>query len=312
MSPARRFKLHPVLWCLLIFIVTHVLIIVVAARIDPFLEEEDIYVPGQPGEEVVWWPGEVTLPSGETIDVPPQSSLGPILIYFLAVVAVVGITLALIPLRMLKTVIRVMFAFLFGWGAFILAALYLPLWPSIAIAALFGAVWFLIPLVWLHDLALVIALTSLGAIFGYFISPWTAMALILALAVYDFLAVRFGFMVWMANRMSQLEALPALIVPRRSNEWGINLRKQSGGSLITEQPVEREYSVLGGGDIAFPGLLTASVYFSQGLAPADIIAACGLAGLVGAYVIQATFLKGRPMPALPPIAAATLVGLLLI
>ena len=204
-----------------------------------------------------------------------------------------------------------MFAFLFGWGAFVLAGLYLPLWPTITIAVVFGMLWFLAPLVWLHNLALVVSLASLGAIFGYFISPWTAMALILALAVYDFLAVRFGFMVWMADRMSKLEALPALIVPRQSGEWGLNLRKQSGG-IVAEQPAEREYSVLGGGDIAFPGLLTSAVYFSQGLMPAVAMAAFGLLGLLGAYVIQATILKGRPMPALPPIAAATLIGLLLI
>jgi hypothetical protein len=34
--------------------------------------------------------------------------------------------------------------------------------------------------------------------------------------------------------------------------------------------------------------------------------------LVSVYAIQARFLKGKPMPALPPIAAFTLVGLLII
>ena len=70
--------------------------------------------------------------------------------------------------------------------------------------------------------------------------------------------------------------------------------------------------ILGGGEIAFPCLLTASVYFVQGLKPAAIIAVFGLLGLVSVYVIQARFLKGKPMPALPPIAAFTFVGLLII
>ena len=64
--------------------------------------------------------------------------------------------------------------------------------------------------------------------------------------------------------------------------------------------------------IAFPCLLTASVYFAQGLAPGAIIAAFGLLGLVSAYTIQAILLKGKPIPALPPIAAFTLVGLLIV
>jgi presenilin-like A22 family membrane protease len=175
----------------------------------------------------------------------------------------------------------------------------------------FGTFWFLIPLVWLHNLVLILAVSSLGAIFGRFITPWTAMAIILALALYDFLAVRFKFMLWMADRLSQINALPALIIPKNYSEWNLNLKKH-GEKIIEVNPADREYSILGGGDIAFPCLLTASVYFAQGLKPAAIIAALGLLGLVSVYAIQAIFLKGKPMPALPPIAAFTLVGLLII
>ena len=66
------------------------------------------------------------------------------------------------------------------------------------------------------------------------------------------------------------------------------------------------------GDIAFPCILTASVYFAQGMTPAVVMAVFGLLGLASAYAIQAIFLKGKPIPALPPIAVFTLVGLLII
>jgi presenilin-like A22 family membrane protease len=137
------------------------------------------------------------------------------------------------------------------------------------------------------------------------------MGIILALAVYDFLAVRFKLMLWMADRLSEVNALPALIIPQNYSEWNSNLRKH-GEKVVEVNPAEREYSILGGGDIAFPCLLTASVYFAQGLKPAAIMAVLGLAGLVSVYAIQAIFLKGKPMPALPPIAAFTLAGLLII
>jgi len=310
MSTKRPVKLNTVYLGLLLFVVAQMLILLVAPRIDPFLEENDIDIPTQPSAPISWWPGEVTLPDGEVIEVPAHSALGPILIYILAAAAVLGLTLSKIPLKALKVLLRLLFALLFSWGAFIATVFYVPLPVAVAIAVVFGTFWFLIPLVWLHNLVLILAVSSLGAVFGRFITPWTAMAIILALAIYDFLAVRFKFMLWMADRLSQINALPALIIPKNYSEWNSNLKKRE--KIIEVNPAVREYSILGGGDIAFPCLLTASVYFARGLAPAAIIAALGLVGLVSVYAIQARFLKGKPVPALPPIAAFTLVGLLII
>jgi len=310
MSTKSPVKLNTVYWGLLLFVVAQILILLVAPRIDPFLEENDIDIPTQPSEPISWWPGEVTLPDGEIIEVPAHSALGPILIYILAAAAVLGITLSKIPLTALKVLLRLLFALLFSWGAFIATVFYVPLPIAVAIALVFGIFWFLIPLVWLHNLVLILAVSSLGAVFGRFITPWTAMAIILALAIYDFIAVRFRFMLWMADRLSQINALPALIIPKNYSEWNLNLKERE--KVVELNPAAREYSILGGGDIAFPCLLTASVYFAQGLKPAVIIAVFGLLGLVSVYAIQARFLKGKPMPALPPIAAFTLVGLLII
>jgi presenilin-like A22 family membrane protease len=311
MSTKRPSKLNTVYLGLLLFVVAQMLILLVAPRIDPFLDENDIDIPTQPPAPIAWWPGEVTLPSGEVIDVPANSALGPILIYIFVAVVVLGITLYKVPLRALKVLLRLLFTLLFSWGAFIATVFYVPLPVAVAMAVAFGTVWFLIPLIWLHNLVLILAVSSLGAVFGRFITPWTAMAIILALAIYDFLAVRFKFMLWMADRLSQVNALPALIIPKDYSEWNLNLKKH-GEKMIELNPAGREYSILGGGDIAFPCLLTASVYFAHGLKPAAIIAVLGLLGLVSVYAIQAIFLKGKPMPALPPIAAFTVIGLLII
>jgi presenilin-like A22 family membrane protease len=310
MRAKRPLRLNTVYLGLVLFVIAQMLILLVAPRIDPFLEDNNIEIPTQPSAPISWWPGEVTLPDGEVIDVPVHSALGPIVIYILAAAAVLGVTLYKIPLKALKVLLRILFALLFSWGAFIATVFYVPLPAAVSIAVAFGTFWFLIPLVWLHNLVLILAASSIGAVFGRFITPWTAMAIILVLAVYDFLAVRFRFMLWMADRLSQINALPALIIPKKHSEWNFNLKKRE--KIIEVNPVEREYSILGGGDIAFPCLLTASVYFAQGLRPAAIIAVLGLLGLVSVYAIQAIFLKGKPMPALPPIAAFTLVGLLII
>jgi presenilin-like A22 family membrane protease len=298
MSAKRAGKLNTVYWGLLLFVLAQMLILLIAPRIDPFLEP------------ISWWPGEVTLPDGEVIEVPVHSALGPIVIYVLVAAAVLGITLSLIPLTALKVVLRLVFALLFSWGAFIATVFYLPLPLAIAIGIGAGTLWFMIPLVWLHNVVLILAVSSLGAVFGRFVTPWTAMAIIGALAIYDFLAVRFRFMIWMADRLSQINALPALIIPRDRSAWNFNLSKRD--KVVEMDPTHREYSILGGGDIAFPCLLTASVYFARGFAPAAIVAVLGLVGLVSVYAIQAAILKGKPIPALPPIAAFALVGLLIV
>ena len=158
---------------------------------------------------------------------------------------------------------------------------WLPLGMTIAIAAAIALTWFLMPRVWLHDLVMVIALVSLAAVFGHMISPWTVMILLLILAVYDFLAVRFGYMIWLTNKLSELNVLPAFFIPRLTAEWNSNLRQSS--FAVEEDPQDRKYSILGGGDIGFPLLLISSVYFAGGLGPSVIIAAFALSGLTAAY-----------------------------
>lgn len=307
-------QINPIVWGLLLFVVAQVLTLLLVQRIDPFLEQHDIYVPSQPPQDVTIWPGETTLPSGEVIQTQAYSSLGPILIYFAVVVAILGVVFAMIPVRMLKTVLRAVFALVFGWGVFIMSVFFLPFQFAIGIALTVSLIWFFIPRVWFHDAAMILSFVSLGAVFGRFITPWTGMIIIGALAVYDYLAVRSGFMVWMADKMTQTSALPALVIPRYSGEWGDSLKERGIQTIVQTEPEDRKYSIIGGGDISFPCLLTASVYFSQaqGVGPGIVMAIAGTAGLGGAYLIQKFIVKGKPVPALPPIAVCTLIGLLII
>ncbi len=138
------------------------------------------------------------------------------------------------------------------------------------------------------------------------------MILIAVLAIYDFLSVRFGFMIWMAKKLTESSTLPAFIIPQRLSDFNASLKQPAFTGLTDEASFERRFSILGGGDIGFPLLLTASTYFGYGFTYALIIAGVSLVGLLGAYGIQALLLKGKPMPALPPIALLGLVALLII
>ena len=227
-------------------------------------------------------------------------------------VIVLGIVLFLIPMSALRNVLRMIFAFLFAWGIFIALVFWIPVTIAVIVSVAVGLAWFLVPRVWLHNTAMILAMVSVGAVFGRLISPWTAMILLLVLAVYDIFAVRFGYMVWLAKKLSEFNTLPAFFIPRFMSEWKASLKENVVARLVQENPSEREFSILGGGDIAFPLLLVSSVFFAYGLTNAILVAGLSFVGLLGAYWIQAVFLKGKPMPALPPIAVLSLIGILIV
>ncbi len=308
-------RFNPAYWGILFFIAAQILTFCIVSRMDGFLQTNNIYIPPQSSPETVsFWPQPppATPTPGAEAPAPFWTSLGPILIYFFAVVIVLGIILFLIPMSALRNVLRIIFAFLFAWGIFIALVFWIHFTIAVIIAVAVGLIWLFVPRVWLHNLAMILAMVSLGAVFGRMISPWTAMILLLVIAVYDFFAVRFGYMLWLTKKMSESISLPAFFIPRYMSEWNASLKENGVTRLIEEKPSERDFSILGGGDIAFPLLLVSSVYFAYGFNNAILVAGFSLVGLIGAYWIQAVFIKGKPMPALPPIAILSLIGILII
>jgi presenilin-like A22 family membrane protease len=243
----------------------------------------------------------------------PDVSLWPILVYFFAVVVVVAIILFIIPLDKLRWFFRILFAAMFAWGVFIISYLFLPDYFYVAciLAGICGLLWLFWTKVWLHDFLLLVTLAAVGVVFGFMFSPWTFMIFMLIIAVYDVLAVRFGFMVWMADKLSGTASLPAFVFPKKVSDIKLPLNQVQVSELKKEAPDKREHTILGGGDIGFPLMLSNSVYFAHGMNAAILTGAFGIVGLVGAFVIQKFWLKGKPMPALPPIAIMSLVGFLI-
>jgi presenilin-like A22 family membrane protease len=278
-------KLSPFLWSGLTIVLGLALTLAVASRQKEYVEVSEI--------------------------TPPTVSAGPGIAYFFGVVAVMALVLFIIPLSKLKLVFRLLFALMFAWGVFIMTFLTLPYPAAYPLAVIAGIAWLFWARVWLHNLVLLIALASAGSVFGSLFSPWAFLVIMLVIAVYDFLAVRFGFMVWMVDRLSQTVTLPAFIYPRKIRDWALSLKTVRVDELVEKPASEREYSLLGGGDIGFPLMLASSVYFGHGLNDAAVVGAFTLVGLMSAFLIQLVWLKGRPMPALPPIAFFSLVGLLI-
>ncbi len=318
MNIRKLLKIRPAHWAVLFFVLAQSVALFIASRMDPYLEEKDIYIPPQGNPEIIpvlpSAPVTTTVASGEVIitETPFWSALLPQILYFFAVIIVVGLILYFIPMWALKKVFRVVFAVLFAWGVFITLVFWTPLAVSLAVAAVVGLLWLITPRIWLHNLMMLLAMASLGAVFGRWIIPWQAMILLGVIAIYDFFAVRFGYMLWLANSMSKINTLPAFFIPRFASEWKDSLEAQSVTEMARKKPDDRDFSILGGGDIGFPVLLASSVYFAYGLNSALLVAAFALAGIVVAYLIQALILKGKPMPALPPIAALSIIALFIV
>jgi presenilin-like A22 family membrane protease len=282
-------KISPILWSSLVMVAALALTLFVAVREKQFL-----------------------IANQEIMPHVSTRSLGPVTLYFFGVVVMMAIVLFFIPLKWLKYVFKIIFALMFAWGVLVVTDLSSPSFIAYSLAAVAGIVWLFWARIWLHDLLLLIALAAAGSVFGFLFTPWAFMIFMLIIAVYDVLAVRFGFMVWMADRLSETASLPAFIFPKLMKDWKLKLETVKFGELKDKASEEREYAVLGGGDIGFPLMLAVAVFFDSDLAGSIIVGIFALAGLIGAFLIQMYWLKGKPMPALPPIAFLSLIGFIIV
>jgi presenilin-like A22 family membrane protease len=282
----KKTSLEPTLWSSLLYIIGLVIAFVYVAPEKAFVESNQIAI--------------------------PQVSLPPILGYFFGVVIIMGIVLLVIPVSKLKIVLRVIFAFFYAWGIFIILGLALPAPMAIGIGAALAMLWLFLPQVWLQNLLLLITLVGVGAVFGALVSPWTVVWVLIAISIYDIAAVKLGYMMWMAKKLSESDTLPAFILPKKGRDWILNLKGASVRKLFEEEAAERDFSLLGGGDIGFPLVFVVSVFFAYGFSSAVIVAGASLAGLIFAYLLQIFLLKGKPLPALPPICSLAIIWFLIV
>jgi presenilin-like A22 family membrane protease len=164
--------------------------------------------------------------------------------------------------------------------------------------------WLKKPTVFLNNLLIIFGLSGLGGILGLSFQPLVIVFLLLIFSIYDFIAVyKTKHMVKMAREMLVTKIIFGLVVPKNVSDFKADLREvEPGGKFL----------ILGGGDIAFPLLLSAS------LVPAGIFNSLVVAvfSLIGLFVSFQIFTKqppipggGRqPIPALPPIALFSIIG----
>lgn len=154
-----------------------------------------------------------------------------------------------------------------------------------------------------HNLAMIIALAGIGAIFGLSLKPVEAVVLLALLSFYDIWAVyKTKHMVQLAEGMMRAGAISGVIIP--PSHKGLLAPTSSvmpGGDSM----------ILGSGDIIFPLVLSASVVGTS-LMGGVIVAIFSAFGLLLMHLLFVNQTERRPMAALPPIATATILGYLLV
>jgi len=159
--------------------------------------------------------------------------------------------------------------------------------------------WIKKPTVLNHNILIVLGISGVGGILGLELKPLTVVFLLIIFSIYDFIAVyRTKHMVKMAKEMISSGAILGIIVPQNILDFKEELREvRPGGRFL----------ILGGGDIAFPLLFSASL-ISQGILNSLIVAGFSLIGLFSGFYFFIRQKKCKPIPALPLIAIFSIVG----
>lgn len=172
---------------------------------------------------------------------------------------------------------------------------------AIILALIIIAVYLLVQQVWLHDLVLILTLPGIITLLGASLSPYTVAVLLVVMSIYDYVAVyKTKHMVRMAKAMIAGRAIFAMIFPEHFKGFFERIGQAHPGE---------GFMMLGTGDFVFPLIMAVSA-FSISSTAAWIVFGFSLMGLLITHILFVSQKVRRPMPALPPLAAAAILGFL--
>lgn len=227
------------------------------------------------------------------------TSVGDFLIAF-----ALGTILLFALLRFTRT--RIVFEALFGvalfFGILAIATVFLPLGAAVLAASGLTLARFIFPRVFLQNIVVVLGVSGIAYAVGITVFPLAFAALFAVLALYDIVAV-YGthHMIALFKGLASRGVIAALMIPKTAAGW-----LQPVSSV---RPGEDTH-LLGTGDLAIPSIFVVSA-LHDGLGPALGAAIGSLVGLAATQFLFSHQRAHSPMPALPPIATASILGYLI-
>lgn len=240
----------------------------------------------------------------------PKIETGPSILWFL-LAFIVATALIIILLRFFKGPVAfgALFSFLIFIGSDIVFSTFLPRLIALALAIAVVGVRILWPNVLSHNFAIILAVAGVSAQLGIMLTVPAVIILLIVLSVYDVWAVfKTKHMVKMAKGLIQRGMPPTIIIPENIGALGAPIAHVRAEKLRRKAD-KGKFLLLGSGDLAFP-LIFAVAALEYGLQTSFAIIVGALAGILIVHYLLAKG-KIRALPALPPIAAGSIIAFLI-
>ncbi|MDI6916827.1 MAG: presenilin family intramembrane aspartyl protease PSH [Thermoplasmatales archaeon] len=157
------------------------------------------------------------------------------------------------------------------------------------------------------DIVGIVIAAGAASIFGLSLGILPAMILLIALAVYDAVAVyKTKHMISLADSVVDLRLPVLLVVPKKSS---YSFLKQKRLKETLEKEEEREAMFMGLGDVVIPSILVVSSFRFVGSPVVTFSTLLG--GLIGFIILMGFVMKGKPQAGLPLLNSGAILGYLI-
>ncbi|MFC1599035.1 presenilin family intramembrane aspartyl protease [Patescibacteria group bacterium] len=223
--------------------------------------------------------------------------------YFLVFFAIATLAILFILKYVKKTwVIQSLFYLAILEGLLIFGQAYFTYPASFYFVVFMVIVWLIYQNIFVHNIAIILAVSAISVIFGLSLSPSMAIIILLILAIYDFWAVyKTKHMVKMFKGLAEAKVHFSLIIPETFRGLFTKVKEVNLGS---------EYLFLGTGDLAIPAIFVISS-LKISIVTAFYTSIGAILGLILLYTLFVIQEHRQPMPGLPPIIMGSLLGYLI-
>ena len=217
---------------------------------------------------------------------PPKLSTEASPLFFIGMIIVISAVFFAMKKFKFELLMKAWFFLAFISCVAITLSAFIAPWIALAIALAIGMIRFKKRNLYVHNLGEILIYGGAVAIFAPVLNLWTAIVLLIAISIYDYISIFVTkHMIGLAKMQEELGIFSGLIVVNKN-----------------------EFAVLGGGDIAFT-LLFATVVLKQfGVAPA-IFSIYGAAIFI--MILAAISKKKKYYPAMPFVTMGSLLGFLI-
>ena len=231
----------------------------------------------------------------------PTTSFFQFIFYFFLATVFLFVIFRFVKKRKIKEQIyTLIFGFVSFIGAIVFFSSFLSSLAPLILVALITFWWIKKPTILNHNLLMIFSLAGIGANLGLTLKPRAVIFILIALSIYDFIAVyKTKHMVKIAKEMVESGTFFGLISPFNLFDFLTSTKE-----VATKK---EKFLILGGGDVALPLLFSVSM-LEFGISKSFLVALFSLFGLIANFLVFIKQKERKPIPALPLISLFSIIG----